>query len=456
MGLTMNAWRRGWFLVAPAAVLAATGVAGAQTTVLATGHPESQGGFGTAVASVPDVNGDGIDDILVGAFNQKVGSILGAGRVTVHSGFNGAILRVLVSPNKQTLGWFGGAVAGVPDANGDNRGDILVGAYNETNSGAPDTGIGRAYLFSGQTGALIRTISSPNAEPGGAFGRAVAGLEDISGDFRGDYVIGAYHEDPNAAPDNAGRAYVFNGSTGILTKTLVSFNQAANGGFGVALSAVDDVTGDGRQDVVIGATGESPGGVTNAGRAYIYNPFTGLLFKTFISANPEAFGQFGISVSGVEDVNGDGRGDVIVGAPFEGNGFVQDTGKAYLFSGANGVRLRTFFAGSPEAGDLFGASVAGLPDLNGDGRGDIAIGAPHADPGAAPGNSGRGYVYSGATGAFLRGLGSTSPVAGAAFGTSIAGLADANSNNKGEVIVGSPFEDTPTINDVGRAFLFRN
>jgi hypothetical protein len=452
----MNAmWLRMRVAVA-AAVIGTAGLAGAQTTVLATGHPESEGAFGIAVSSVPDVNGDGIDDIVVGAFNQKVGTILGAGRVTIHSGFNGTILRVLTSPNKQTLGWFGGSVAGVPDVNSDFRGDVLVGAYNETNTGAPDTGQGRAYLFNGSTGVLMRTFTSPNPEQGGSFGRAVAGLVDLTGDLRGDVVIGAYHEDPNAAPDNAGRVYVFNGLTGTLFKTLVSFNQAANGSFGVSVAAVPDVTGDGRQDVVIGATGESPSGITGAGRAYIYNPFSGLLFKTFTSATPEAFGQFGISVAGVPDVNGDARGDVIVGAPFEGNGVLDNTGKAYLFSGANGVRLRSFFSGAPEAGDLFGTAVAGLIDMNGDGRGDIAIGAAHADPGAAPNDSGRGYVYSGATGAFLRGLGSTAPVASAAFGTSICGIADVNDNAKGDLVVGSPFEDTPNLSNVGRAFLFRN
>lgn len=438
------------------AIAALSPLAAGQTTTLITSHPEDGGGFGTVVASIPDTNGDGVADIAVGAFNQKVGTILGAGRVTIHSGTNGAVLRVLISPNKETLGWFGGSVAGVPDVNGDGRGDILVGAYNEINSGSPTTGRGRAYLFSGATGQLLRTINSPNAEVGGAFGRSVAGLADVTGDGKGDLVIGAYREDPNLAPDEAGRVYIFNGATGALFKTLVSPVQTTNGLFGVAVAAIPDATGDGKPDVLIGASGESPGGKTAAGRAYIFNSVTGLNHKTLLPPNPEVGGGFGSSVGGVTDVNGDSRGDAIVGAPFENNGMLNDTGKAYLFSGADGVRLRTFAAGSQEAGDLFGSAVAGIPDMNGDGRGDVIIGAAHADPGGAPADAGRAYIYSGATGVFLRGLNSPAQEVGGAFGTSVAGVPDVNGNGKGDVVVGVPFEDTPNIADVGRAYLFRN
>ena len=86
--------------------------------------------------------------------------------------------RTLASPTAEANGGFGDNVAGVPDANGDGRGDLLVGAPSE-NGGATDAG--RAYLFSGATGALLRTLTSPNAEVSGAFGEAVAGVPDADG-----------------------------------------------------------------------------------------------------------------------------------------------------------------------------------------------------------------------------------------------------------------------------------
>jgi hypothetical protein len=432
------------------------GAASGQTSTLASGHPEQGGGFGTVVASVPDVNGDGVDDVIVGAFGQKVGAILGAGRVTIHSGANGAVLRTLVSPNKQTTGWFGGAVAGVPDLTGDGRGDVVVGAYNELGDGTPGNGIGRVYVFNGATGQWLRTITSPNPEAGGGFGRSVLGLGDVTGDGRGDLVISGYREDPFAAPADAGRVYLYNGVTGALLRTFVSNKQATGGQFGIALAAVPDATGDGRPDLLIGANGEAAGNFAAAGRAHLYNPFDGAIIKTFLPGSPETNGGFGTSVAGVPDVNGDGRGDVIIGAPFEDHNAVVNSGRVYLFSGSGGAHLRTFFAGAPETGDVFGSSVAGVPDANSDSRGDVLIGAARGDPGGAPNDAGRAYLYSGASGAFLRAMNSPNQQAGATFGTSVAGLADTTGNGKGECIVGAPLEDTATIDDVGRAFIFRN
>lgn len=240
------------------------------------------------------------------------------------------------------------------------------------------------------------------------------------------------------------------------TTTLSSAHPESGGWFGSVVASVPDTDGDGTPDIAVGAFRERVGTILQAGRVTIHSGATGAILRTLVSPTPELLGFFGSAVAGVPDVNGDGRGDLIVGAPFEGNGLLQGIGRAYLISGADGVRLRTFSAGAPESGDLFGSSVAGLPDMNGDGRGDIAIGAALADPGGAPTDSGRAFIYSGATGAFLRGMASPKQEAGGAFGTSIAGLPDVNGNGKGDIVVGAPLEDTPNISDVGRVYLFRN
>ena len=122
---------------------------------------------------------------------------------------------------------------------------------------------------------------------------------------------------------------------------------------------------------------------------------------TLTSLNPEALGNFGVSTAGVPDLDGDGRGDVLVGAWRE-NGGAEDAGRAYVFSGVTGARLRTLASPNPELDAQFGRSVAGVPDADGDGQGDLLVGAPLEDGGAS--NSGRAYLFSGATGELLRTL----------------------------------------------------
>ncbi|MBI1785876.1 FG-GAP repeat protein, partial [Candidatus Sumerlaeota bacterium] len=121
----------------------------------------------------------------------------------------------LVSGGPQIAGYFGFSVSGIPDLNGDGFGDVMVGAYMEnTAAPPPTTDNGRVYIFNGNTGAQIRAVTSPNREDLGTFGNSVGGIPDLTGDGRGDYIIGARREDGGFM--GAGRAYVYNGSTGAL------------------------------------------------------------------------------------------------------------------------------------------------------------------------------------------------------------------------------------------------
>jgi hypothetical protein len=111
------------------AAFSAAGVdaAPAQVSALASPTPKAGGSFGTAVAGVPDVNGDGIDDVVVGA--NKEGPLTSSeGRAYIISGANGLVLRILVSPHPEPDGEFGECVTGVPDLDGDGRGHVVVGA----------------------------------------------------------------------------------------------------------------------------------------------------------------------------------------------------------------------------------------------------------------------------------------------------------------------------------------
>jgi hypothetical protein len=396
--------------------------------------PETGGFLGTSVAEVPDADSDGVSDLLVGAPGED-GGAPGAGRAYLFSGSDGSLLHTLTSPNAEFDGQFGVSVAGVPDADGDGTGDLLVGAWHE-DGGADNAG--RAYLFSGADGSLLYSLTSPNAEQGGDFGASVAGVTDVNGDGAGDLLIGTEGEDGGA--QNAGRAYLFSGIDGTLLHTLTSTNPAVTGLFGRAVAGVPDTDGDGRADLLIGARNESPK------RAYLFSGATGALLHTIEAPHPVL--SFGAPVAGVPDVDGDGTGDLLVGGPDEKVGEAYGVGRAYLFSGADGSLLLTLDSPNPEGNGHFSNSVAGVPDADGDGRGDLLLGAWDEDGGA--GDAGRVYLFSGADGALLSTLTSPNAEQIGHFGRSVAGTSDVDGDGLGDLLVGAWSEDGFT----GRAYLF--
>lgn len=124
----------------------------------------------------------------------------------------------LRSPNEQEYGYFGYTVSGIPDFDRDGVDDFIVGVYGEYPGSSP-WGVGRSYLFSGSDGSLLHTLKSPNEEGSGLFGSAVCGLSDTNGDMFGDFVIGAYYESPGTTIDYAGRAYLFQAPSRVLSIT---------------------------------------------------------------------------------------------------------------------------------------------------------------------------------------------------------------------------------------------
>jgi hypothetical protein len=424
----------------------------AQTLLHALVSPtgEEGGEFGEAVAGVPDVDGDGHGDLLIGAR----GGISNVGRVYLFSGATGDLLLELASPNANNGGYFGFAVSGVEDVDGDGRGDLLVGAAGE-HFILPGVGDGRAYLFSGATGALLHPLVSPDPRYDGGFGASVSAVPDVNGDGRPDLLVGAPGEGPGPSPSGAGRAHVFSGATGEFLHTLRSPSEEPNGYFGNAVAGVPDADGDGFGDLLVGAYNEDPGpSPHDAGRAYLFSGTTGALLHRLRSPNEEASGEFGGAISGVADVDGDGRGDLVVGASQEGLG-----GRAYVFSGATGTRLYTLRSPNEEDWGHFGLSVSGLPDVDGDGRGDALIGASFETVGALD-FAGRAYLFSGAEGDLLRTLTSLAPLdqQPSDFGRAVSGVPDADGDGRYDLLVGAPIEDTDLDpddqGDQGRAYLF--
>ena len=184
--------------------------------------------------------------VAVGAYGEEASGLGGAGHVYTFKPKSGALIATFVSPNAQTLGYFGHSVA----LNGTT---LVVGANGESSSGL--SAAGNAYTFNAETGKLYATLTSPNALSGGYFGYSVA----ISGTR---VVVGALGE--YVAPQSgAGHAYTFTAKTGKLIATLTSRNPIANGAFGWSV-AINGTT------VVVGAIGETAKELGGAGHAYVF------------------------------------------------------------------------------------------------------------------------------------------------------------------------------------------
>ena len=208
--------------------------------------------FGHSVCRVPDVNGDGIDEIAVGQpeYNH------GPGRVFV---FDGATLMVryeLVSPNAQRNGRFF-RTTGLSDIDGDGYGDLLVAATMEdVESGQQQfPRAGRAYLFSGASGELVHTFISPNLQVrddgkplGNAFGYSMEQIGDLDLDGFKDIAICANEPlgpspDERARDDRPGRIYIYSSVSGSLLQALES-PDPSDTGFGFKIQTLPDLTGD--------------------------------------------------------------------------------------------------------------------------------------------------------------------------------------------------------------------
>ncbi len=406
--------------------------------------PEFQGWFGFSVSGVGDVDSDMYGDVIVGADFEDGGEI-NAGRAYVFSGQTGALLHTLQSPSPEYRGCFGYPVTAAGDVNNDTYVDVLVGAAYEDGGG---TDAGRAYVFSGETVGLLYPIESPNPESGGRFGYSVSGAGDVNNDEYDDVIVGAYREDGGAT--NAGRAYVFSGETGSATYTLASPNPETNGWFGYSVSGAGDVDDDGCDDVIVGAYREDTGAsLWSSGRAYVFSGATGETLYTLVSQYEEGGGYFGYSVSGAGDVNGDTYDDVIVGAWGE-DVVPWASGRAYVFSGPTGALIHTLESPNPESEGWFGRSVSGIGDMDNDSCDDLIVGAC-GESGGAP-YAGRAYIFSGQTGALLCTLVSPNPEGWGHFGR-ISGPADVNGDTHGDVIVGADFEDAGAT-EAGRAYVF--
>ena len=417
---------------------------------------EVSGDFGRSVSGGGDVNNDGYDDIIVGARNENSQpGVSATGRVYVFNGRTGNLLYQLVSPNEEASGHFGYSVAFIGDVNGNGCDDFAVGANWEEDDIDPASS-GRAYLFEGLTGDLLHTLESGLLSEHGNFGISIAAAGDVDNDTIGDVIVGAYQENEEAGPENAGRAHVFSGATGSRILSLVSPNEQYNGRFGWSVSSMGDINGDNHDDLLVGAYGETPGpGPSSPGAVYVFSGATGDTLYTVYSPLAETTGYFGWSVSGTGDFNDDATRDIIAGGIFEEpGGSPYAAGRAHVFSGVDGAFIRTMVSPNEMESGLFGSAVFGVSDMDGDTVDDYLISASDEFLGIEPENTGIAYLFSGSSGSLIMTFIPPNPETDGCFGGSLCDAGDVNGDGYSDIIVGAEEENAGGVPDAGRAYIY--
>ncbi len=307
--------------------------------------------LGYAVADAGDVNGDGTNDIIAGAVNGS-----GTGIANVYSGTDGSLIWNLAGENAGDR--FGSAVSSAGDVDDDGRADLLVGAES---SAAQGNLSGRAYVYSGMTGNLIRTLEAESA--GDRFGGGAALLGDLNDDGVSDHIVGAY----SAGTANGGKAYVYSGADGSL---LFDLNPDAGAGvFGqFFVASVGDVDADGTEDIYVGDFNHAGG----TGRAYVFSGDDQQVLYRFDGTGVDGVGPG----RGAGDVDNDGHADLIVGF-YTSSAGANAAGRVSVFSGADGSELQRFVHTIANA--QLGFDAVGIGDVNGDGRFDYLLSAANGN-----------------------------------------------------------------------------
>ncbi len=503
-------WRAGFKAIVALACVSAVAPAKASfPAVISVGELSGSNGFtlkgidrgdyaGVSVGGGGDINGDGVDDILIGATGADPRNKEGAGEGYVVYGarvqFPGAISIGLflngrdgfVINGPEVGDGSGSTISFVGDFNQDGLDDLVVGSpgadpMNRDSAGTSHVVFGRTNGFPSrlELGGLPlgAGITLQGAGQFHAVGRTLGSAGDVNGDGIDDLVIGVPTADTEAL-SSAGKTYVVFGRTDNSQSTVDLAGLDGHNGFvitgaseddfsGHAVASAGDFNGDGIGDFVIGAPKAAFPGRLTAGASYlVYGRSDG--FPPALDLNELTneqgvllvgiHGNSGYAVSSAGDVNGDGFGDIVIGSDFA-PGDANFAGEAYVLFGTADRFVSPFYLGSLDgvAGfrmtgekslDLSGRIVASAGDLNADGFDDIVIGSPNAGPDRRT-DPGKAYVVFGQEGNFpatlnLGDLNGTNGFAlvgmtpGDRLGDAVGSAGDFNGDGISDLIVGAP------------------
>lgn len=448
----------------------ATGISTTPAIILQ--HNVANSVMGYWVAGAGDLNGDGFSDLLVGA-NTYSNNETGEGAVWVFlgggSGVTNAPAHILET--NVNAAQFGGCVSAAGDINGDGYDDVIIGAHRRNWNCPPSTPNcrnGAVHVYHGRPHATrplgnsfqqaplltfntVGAVSDPVRI--GFSGWAVAGAGDVNGDGFSDIIIGDWRDNIDG-PYREGTAFVYHGSATGLNTTPVTIIQgnSENTWLGRSVSSAGDVNGDGYADILVGGPEFTGGGLNLRGKVQLHlgGP-TGVSSSPFITyLGLQNSARLGESVAVAGDVNGDGYSDFLLSTHTISAAWVLHGGPYMLGPAAPAVGTvspSTVFSGYPDA--LAGHSVANAGDVNGDGFSDVLVGAPEASNGEA--NEGLAFLYYGSA----SGLAATPDlilemnVPNARFGYSVATAGDVNGDGYADVVIGAP-----EAGGTGRAYIF--
>lgn len=339
--------------------------------------------FGHSVAAAGDVNGDGYDDVIIGAPNPTHGDMFGLAYAFYGSPTGLSSTPDWVVKGAQAVGWFGRTVRSAGDVNGDGYGDVVVGAP-QWDDGQMDEGKAWAYLGSPSGLSTTAAWTAESDQAGSWFGRWISRAGDVNGDGYSDIIVDAHLYDDGQKDE--GKVWAYYGSPSGLptTASWSAEGNQAQAWFGRAMGPAGDVNADGYDDVIIGSPFYT-NGEEHEGRAFLYlGSATGLPDTADWTAESDQKGaMYSRAVWTAGDVNGDGYDDVLVGAPnYDVNGHT-DSGKTYAYYGsASGLSVSpNWTVGITQNRAWLGRSVSVAGDVNGDGYDDVIIGAPQYDHG---------------------------------------------------------------------------
>ena len=470
--------------------------------------------IGSPGADAPEAFGAGAAFVIFGRDASTQGTITQTVSVSDLDGETGFRMNG-VSPNDST----GRSVAAVGDINGDGIDDLLIGAPGANPNDDQFVESGSAYVVFGvnvsEAGPFPAELDLANLDGNDGFringevgqgqaGSAVSSAGDVNSDGFTDIIIGAPWAWPNNSP-NAGSSYVIFGRdtslSGAFPSVFTLSDLNGSNGFridgeesstsGGSVSVAGDVNGDGVDDLVIGAKRASPNSVQNAGSSYVIFgrdvsatggfpekiELANLIGTGFrIDGKLQSWTYSGAAVSGAGDINGDGIGDFAIGVPNVDRNGINDVGSLFIIYGKNvsidpfptalnlgdvdgsiGFRIDGVFQNN-----RLGGAIGFVEDMNGDGFSDVLVGADKS------GVTRRSFVIFGRSvdisGGFPSFMTTDDLVDGTGFsivaeshlddaGTSLSGLGDFNNDGFNDLLVGAPSADSNTAPEAGSAFV---